>query len=187
MPSIKIHSLNSGTSHQKVGFGNIRDVEWQNKIITEYLENEQGLDDQMLDVVRHINRTVHSKLPESEMTRNVIWSPKRFEFSNMFSYGEDNDIDFANVNGVNGLFAPNASGKSTLLDAMAFCCFDRCSRTTKAVHVLNNKKSNFKCKLHFELDGRDYYIERRGKKQSNDMLRLMWIFGPLEMLVKKFC
>ena len=117
----KIHSLNSGPSQQKVGFGNIRDVEWQNKIITEYLENEQGLDDQMLDVVRHINRTVHSKLPESEMTRNVIWSPKRFEFSNMFSYGEDNDIDFANVNGVNGLFAPNASGKSTLLDAMAFC------------------------------------------------------------------
>ena len=176
----KIHSLNSGTSHQKVGFGNIRDVEWQNKIITEYLENEQGLDDQMLDVVRHINRTVHSKLPESEMTRNVIWSPKRFEFSNMFSYGEDNDIDFANVNGVNGLFAPNASGKSTLLDAMAFCCFDRCSRTTKAVHVLNNKKSNFECKLHFELDGRDYYIERRGKKQSNGHVKVdvdFWTIG----------
>ena len=176
----KIHSLNSGPSQQKVGFGNIRDVEWQNKIITEYLENEQGLDDQMLDVVRHINRTVHSKLPESEMTRNVIWSPKRFEFSNMFSYGEDNDIDFANVNGVNGLFAPNASGKSTLLDAMAFCCFDRCSRTTKAVHVLNNKKTAFKCKLHFELDGRDYYIERRGKKQSNGHVKVdvdFWTIG----------
>lgn len=176
----KIHSLNSGASQQKVGFGNIRNVEWQNKIITEYLENEQGLDDQMLDVVRHINRTVHSKLPESEMTRNVIWSPKRFEFSNMFSYGEDNDIDFTNVNGVNGLFAPNASGKSTLLDAIAFCCFDRCSRTTKAVHVLNNKKTTFNCKLHFELDGRDYYIERRGKKQSNGHVKVdvdFWTIG----------
>ncbi len=176
----KIHSLNSGPGHQKIGFGNIRDVEWQNKIITEYLEDAQGLDDQMLDVIRHINRTVHSKLPESEMTRNVIWSPKRFEFSNMFSYGEDNDIDFANISGVNGLFAPNASGKSTLLDAMAFCCFDRCSRTTKAVHVLNNKKTTFKCKLQFELDGREYYIERRGKKQSNGHVKVdvnFWTIG----------
>jgi hypothetical protein len=176
----KIHSLNSGPSQQKVGFGNIRDVEWQNKIITEFLENEQGLDDQMLDVVRHINRTVHSKLPESEMTRNVIWSPRMFEFSNMFSYGEDNVIDFSNISGINGLFAPNASGKSTLLDAMAFCCFDRCSRTTKAVHVLNNKKTTFACKLHFELDGRDYYIERRGKKQSNGHVKVdvdFWTIG----------
>jgi DNA repair exonuclease SbcCD ATPase subunit/predicted MPP superfamily phosphohydrolase len=176
----KIHSLNSGQAQQKVGFGNIRDVEWQNKIITEYLENEQGLDDQMLDVVRHINRTVHSKLPESEMTRNVVWSPKTFEFSNMFSYGEDNSIDFSNISGVNGLFAPNASGKSTLLDALAFCCFDRCSRTTKAVHVLNNKKTTFTCKLNFELDGRDYYIERRGKKQSNGHVKVdvdFWTIG----------
>ena len=176
----KIHSLNNSQSQQKVGFGNIRDVEWQNKIITEYLENEQGLDDRMLDVVRHINRTVHSKLPESEMTRNVIWSPKTFEFSNMFSYGEDNSIDFSNIAGTNGLFAPNASGKSTLLDALAFCCFDRCSRTTKAVHVLNNKKTTFTCKLNFELDGRDYFIERRGKKQSNGHVKVdvdFWTIG----------
>jgi DNA repair exonuclease SbcCD ATPase subunit len=98
----------------------------------------------------------------------------------MFSYGEDNVIDFSNISGINGLFAPNASGKSTLLDAMAFCCFDRCSRTTKAVHVLNNKKTTFACKLHFELDGRDYYIERRGKKQSNGHVKVdvdFWTIG----------
>ena len=48
----------------------------------------------MLDVVRHINRTVHSKLTDAELTRNVTWVPKHFEFSNMFSYGENNVVDF---------------------------------------------------------------------------------------------
>ena len=80
----------------------------------------------------------------------------------MFSYGEDNVIDFSNMNGTYGVFAPNASGKSTLLDAIAFCCFDRCSRTKKAAHVLNNKKSRFTCKFEFELGKYNYFIERLG-------------------------
>ena len=31
----------------------------------------------------------------------------------MFSYGENNIVDFSNIHGTNGLFAANASGKST--------------------------------------------------------------------------
>ena len=52
---------------------------------------------------------------DGDITRNVDWKIKSFEFSNMFSYGEDNVVDFTKLNGIVGLFAPNASGKS------AFC------------------------------------------------------------------
>jgi DNA repair exonuclease SbcCD ATPase subunit len=176
----KIHSLNENINGQKISFGNVRDVEWQNNVISEYLTDAHGLSDTMLDVVRHINRTVHSKLTDAELTRNVTWIPRHFEFSNMFSYGEDNIINFANIHGTNGLFAANASGKSTLLDSLAFCCFDRCSRTVKAAHVLNNKKSMFHCKFHFELDGKQYFIERRGKKQNNGHVKVNVDFWRLD-------
>ena len=126
-----MNSLNSNESNNKINFGNVRDVEWQNKTITEYLSDEFGLDEVLLDTIRHINRNVHSKLPTSLVTRNITWQPKKFEFSNMFSYGPNNTIDFTNMNGLYGLFAPNASGKSTLLDALSFACFDKCSRTKK--------------------------------------------------------
>ena len=43
---------------------------------------------------------------------------KKFEFDNMFSYGENNVVDFTKLNGIIGMFAPNASGKSSLLDAL---------------------------------------------------------------------
>ena len=168
----KVNALNTTDSKNKINFGNIRDVEWQNKVITDYLSDEYALDDELLDTVRYINRQVHSKLPTSTLTRNITWIPKRFEFSNMFSYGTDNSIDFSNMNGTYGLFAPNASGKSTLLDALAFCCFDKCSRTKKAVHVLNNKKSNFECKFEFDLGKYTYFIERKAKRQSNGHVKL---------------
>jgi len=168
----KINALNTTDAAKKINFGNIRDVEWQNNVITEYLTDEYALDDELLDTVRHINRTVHSKLPASTLTRNITWTPKKFEFSNMFSYGEDNVIDFTNMNGTYGVFAPNASGKSTLLDAIAFCCFDRCSRTKRAKHVLNNKKSRFACKFEFELGKYNYFIERKAKKHNNGHVKV---------------
>jgi len=168
----KVNALSNYDPKQKVNFGNIRDVEWQNTAITDYLNDEYALDEELLDCVRHINRTVHGKLPESEITRNALWTPKLFEFSNMFSYGTNNVIDFSTLNGSYGLFAPNASGKSTLLDALAFCCFDRCSRTTKAIHVLNNKRSTFECKFQFELDGKDYFIQRTGKKNNKGHVKV---------------
>jgi len=168
----KINALNTTDVQSKINFGNVRDVEWQNNVITEYLSDEFALDDELLDTVRHINRIVHSKLPTNTLTRNITWSPKKFEFSNMFSYGEDNEMDFTNMIGSYGLFAPNASGKSTLLDALAFCCFDRCSRTKKAAHVLNNKKSRFACKFEFELGKYSYFIERLGKKNNRGHVKV---------------
>ena len=168
----KINALNTTDDTKKINFGNIRDVEWQNNVITDYLTDEYALDDELLDTIRHINRTVHSKLPTNILTRNITWTPKKFQFSNMFSYGPNNTIDFSNMNGLYGLFAPNASGKSTLLDSLSFCCFDKCSRTKFAKHVLNNKKSNFHCKFEFELGKYTYFIERHAKKHNNGHVKV---------------
>ena len=62
-----------------------------------------------------------------------------------------------------GLFAPNAQGKSSIFDAISFCIFDKTSRTHLAKNIMNNRKTNFYCKLHFQIDNVDYYIERTAK------------------------
>ena len=162
----RINTVNQSSPASKIQFTDYREVESQNKIISDYLTNNFGVSDTITDAVRHINRKIHSKLPESEVSRNITWVPKSFEFSNMFSYGPDNLIDFSDMHGTYGLFAPNASGKSTLLDALSFCCFDKCSRTSKAIHVLNNKKSSFQSKFCFELDGITYFIKRDGIRNN---------------------
>jgi DNA repair exonuclease SbcCD ATPase subunit len=113
--------------------------------------------------IQSLNKDINSRIVADELTRNVQWKPVRFEFSNMFSYGEDNVINFGKVNGLMGLFAPNASGKSSLFDAISFCLFDKCSRAFKAAHVMNNRKADFHCQLDFQIEGVDYSIRREAR------------------------
>jgi DNA repair exonuclease SbcCD ATPase subunit len=159
----------------------IRDSEYQNKLIKEHLErNFPIIDESILKRVGNINRDLNKLLPDVEIGRNISWKPKVFEFSNMFSYGENNIIDFNNMKGAVGIFAPNHAGKSAILDALAYCIFDKCSRTKMAAAVINNKKNNFTCKLNFEIDGVDYFIERKGKRKKDGGARVdvdFWMIG----------
>jgi hypothetical protein len=52
------------------------------------------------------------------------------EFSNMFSYGENNSINFQKLthDEITGLFAGNSMGKSSLIDIILFALFDDESR-----------------------------------------------------------
>ena len=143
---------------------NVRDVGFQNKLIEDFLSDRYVVGEEHLDVIRGINSDINTKLGTSVGMKNIIWKPKTFEFSNMFSYGSSNIIDFSQMKGAYGVFAPNASGKSSLWDALSFCIYDKCSRTSKAADVLNYSKLNFNCKFNFEINGVDYYIERVGKK-----------------------
>jgi len=153
----------TGNFDDRLAIGNVRDVEFQNKLIKDYLERQYLANDDTIDKIKQINREMNTKLVDDDVTPNVQWVPKEFQFSNVFSYGEDNKIRFDNAKGIVGIFAPNASGKSSLFDAMSFCIFDKTSRTNTAKNILNNRKSNFYCKLHFQVDGVDYYIERTAK------------------------
>ena len=147
----------------------IRNVEYQNKLLTDYLQ-QFNPDPDTVERVIAINKILNSSLPPSELVRSVVWKPKRFEFDNMFSYGEGNVIDFEKLDGICGLFAPNHSGKSAILDALCFCLFDHSFRASKADQVLNNKKDYFTCKFNFQLNGLDYFVEKRATKYAKGPL-----------------
>ena len=150
-----------------LAIGNVRDVEYQNTLLTEYIDNNfpQATAEEQ-DAIRHINRTINSKLPAVESVRHTTWHPISFEFDNMFSYGEGNVLNFENLSDVCGLFAANTSGKSSLLDAITYTIFDKCSKTGKANEVLNNKKAWFRGVFRFEMNGVTYTIERRGTQNK---------------------
>ena len=157
---------------QRIAVGNIRDADYQFGLIEQYLKQNHFVDDGTLVDIKKINEELNGRLPEDDVNRGVTWRVKKFEFDNMFSYGDKNVVDFTKLNGIIGMFAPNASGKSSLLDALSFCLYDTSSRAFKAINVLNTSKDNFWCKATLEVEGVEYFIERVGKKQRNGHVKV---------------
>ena len=171
--------------NKAIQIGDISNTDVQYQLIVDYLNANHIVDDETLLKIKNINESLNQDLPEEEVYRNVNWKLKTFEFSNMFSYGENNEVNFTKLNGIVGMFAPNAAGKSSLLDALSFCLFDTCSRAFKAENVLNNKKREFFCKVNFEIDNQDYFIERVAKKQRKGNVKVDVDFYTIDDLGEK--
>ena len=156
-----------------LNINSIVDVDYQNKLITDYIKHKFDIDDkEVLEIVYTINKELNASLGKEQIVKNIRWKPKIFEFDNMFSYGEGNVIDFTKMHNVIGLFASNAAGKSSILSALSFCIFDKCDRAFKASHVLNTQKMTFRCKFNFEVNGVDFFIERVGNADKKGNVKV---------------
>lgn len=141
----------------------LTNVDYQNKLISEFVQKKLNILDQTkIEKILDINKNTNPLIKRDEFTRNLRWKPIKFEWNNMFTYGEDNMIDFTQMSGVYGIFGPNRSGKSSILSAIIFCLFDKFDRGFKGIHVLNVQKTSFNCTLEFEISGVRYFIERKG-------------------------
>ena len=141
----------------------LSNVDYQNNLISEFLDKKLAIKDQSkINDILNINRSTNLIIKKDDFIHNLKWKPIKFEFSNMFTYGENNVIDFSQMSGVYGIFGPNKTGKSSILSAILFCLFDKFDRGFKGSHVLNSQKTSFKCKLEFEISGTRYFIERNG-------------------------
>jgi DNA repair exonuclease SbcCD ATPase subunit len=164
---IKTDSLQkkkTGDRDNQLELEDITDINYQNSLITDYIGRMMPFaTPEDIAGIQSLNKEINSRIVLDDIARNIQWKPVRFEFSNMFSYGEDNVINFDKVNGLMGLFAPNAAGKSSLFDAISFCLFDKCSRAFKAANIMNNRKADFHCQLDFQVEGVEYSIRREAR------------------------
>ena len=147
--------------------GDLASTSYQNDLITDYVKRNFPATDNVIGEIREINQDLNKQLSEDDLVNNIKWKPKRFEFSNMFSYGENNVIDFQKMGGLIGLFAENATGKSSIFDALCFCLFDKSTRAYKTGQILNHNSDWFECKLTFEIGEDEYVIRRKGEKKRD--------------------
>ena len=72
-------------------------------MITDYLTNKNfNVSKTTFERIYKINQTLNASLEKEHIVRNIRWKPKTFVFDNMFSYGEDNVIDFTKMHNVVG-------------------------------------------------------------------------------------
>lgn len=98
---------------------------------------------------------------------------KTLRFSNTFSYGEDNVIDFTK-NQLTQLVGKNGHGKSSIALVLEEVLFNKNSKGIKKSDVLNRYggAKQYSISLEFSKDGQDYLLEtKRGATQTVRLLQ----------------
>jgi len=158
--------VQDGININKIDIGNARDVSFQNVMIQEYLSRHYTIGNEVFKKIIDINNTLNTKLKPIGFRKNIVWKPKLFNFSNMFSYGEGNKIEFSKLKGIIGLFAPNRTGKSNFIESLCFTIFDKSPRALKSENVMNNKKDKFSAKFLYEIGDNEFCIKRHGSRKK---------------------
>ena len=104
---------------------------------------------------------------EDDAARDVVWSIKDMEFSNLYRYGESNRIDFSGLNGITGIFGPNKVGKSSIVGSLMFGLFNTTDRgPVKSAYIINKNKREGYSRVTLNVSGVDYVVERSVAKAS---------------------
>lgn len=102
-----------------------------------------------------------------------------FAFENMFSYGKECRIDFTDFKGLTGIFAENASGKSTFFDSLAYAIFGKCSRTSKGSEVMNSSKDTFSSSVILKKGDNHYLIEKSASRSKSGRVSVNVFFRQI--------
>lgn len=144
---------------------NLRSLEAQEELIREYVGN-LGLNSDQIRQLIELNSQVDAiVMADESAVKASRWELERMEWSNLFSFGEDNYIDFRNLNGIIGQFSNNGEGKSATWDALCLCIFNTTAKNEKKnLNVINTKKDSASCKVVARVGDCRYVIERKFQK-----------------------
>lgn len=168
---IKTYKNNDDTSNKNNKNNiNINDFEYHKKIIKSYLDKNlnnysSDLFDQIIDLHKKYFNSFN--LHNIQIKNNNIILHK-LQFNNLFSYGSDNILNFDKLKNINCLIGKNASGKSSIIDILTFCLFD------KGIRIDNNKKNienifnnNYYATLEFSINSKLFKIEKKALNSHN--------------------
>tara|TARA_R100000008_G_scaffold47710_4_gene28262 strand:- start:6436 stop:9591 length:3156 start_codon:yes stop_codon:yes gene_type:complete len=143
----------------------LRDLVVQQEFIEEYLKDYE-VESDLLERVIRLNEKYNKIAEENEeVSRNINWKLKSFEWDNLFNYGEGNKIDFSKLNGIVGIFGKNYSGKSSVIDGMLYTMFNSTSKKErKNLNVINQNQESATGKVEIEVGNKTYVIERSSEK-----------------------
>lgn len=115
-----------------------------------------------------VDKYLSEVLQDNADLRNIKWSINKINFSNLFSYGKDNAINFENLPGITGIFGKNAKGKSSIIGTIAYNLFNTTDRgSIKNIHVINTRHSSCKSSIDIAINGSPYRLIRTTIKKQN--------------------
>lgn len=122
---------------------------------------EKGLSEDGADAVVKLFEEYEKELDLDDSARGKTWQLKSIRWDNMMNYGEGNVVDVTKLHGLVGVFAPNASGKSSIFDIMLQSLFDKVPKDVpRNIDLVNDNKDSGSMVVELECSGQPFTIER---------------------------
>lgn len=145
---------------------NIRNKSDRLKILKDCYRDSLNDDEfEELDKIFQINL---DKIPKNILKANNRWTVNSLKWSNTFSYGKDNEINFNKLNGVVGLFGHNRAGKSSIPGTLMYTLFNSSDRGyLKNLNVVNIRKGECESIANISVGTNNYNVIRKTVKKTN--------------------
>jgi DNA repair exonuclease SbcCD ATPase subunit len=150
----------------------ILDHQHQKNLMKDFIKDNKI--DVKWELVDRLDNKVNSqidKLNENKVRYNK-WYIKKVEFSNFLSFGDNNVIDFTNLDGITVIESTpkNFGGKSTsTVDLLMFLFFNATTKTKTNAEIFNRftDKNDVSVRGEISIDGDDYVIERKTSRKMS--------------------
>ena len=151
---------------------NILDHQHQKNLMKDFIKDNKI--DVKWELVDRLDNRVNSqidKLNENKVRYNK-WFIKRVEFSNFLSFGDNNVINFVDLEGITVIESTpkNFGGKSTsTVDLLMFLFFNATTKTKTNAEIFNRftDKNDVSVRGEITIDGDDYVIERKTSRKMS--------------------
>jgi DNA repair exonuclease SbcCD ATPase subunit len=159
--------------------------EYTIELLTDFLDKKE-LEPAAIKNILHLHKSLFAALPEYLNYASSIWTLDKVRFSNMFSYGNNNELDFTKLRGVVGLFAKNRMGKSSFIDVILNTITGKNSKSPNNFDVVNNKEQECSADVWVTRQNTQYRINRiiqkTGTESSRSEINLFEIIDGQEYL-----
>lgn len=145
----------------------ITEPAYQNMLIEKYLKDNSDVSDSIIDNIKNINTSANENISKEDRPETRVWKLIKLEFSNLYSYGPNNIIDFSDNKGIIGIIAPNHMGKSAILDIILYTLYDKFPRKGTLKDIINNRKERYHSRVIFQIEELLYVVEKSGMRKGN--------------------
>ena len=152
----------------------LTDLKVQTTVFKEYLQEQKYKKDDVEEILK-IDEVINSRLNLSSNKTNIEWSIDKFWFSNFKSYGDNNEIDWKDTDGIIQISASeNQEGKTTILDAITYILFGKTTTTLSPEKFGDSRYINNKRNLDYcfggaviDVNGEKFTIQRKTERVWN--------------------
>ena len=151
----------------------LTDLQVQTNIFKEYLDEQKYKKEDVTEILK-IDEIINSRLHLSPNKTNIYWSIDKFWFSNFKSYGDENEVDWRDTDGIYQISGENQQGKTTILDAITYILYGKTTTTLTQEKFGDSRYLNNKRKLDYctggaviDVDGEKFVIQRRTERIWN--------------------